>query len=494
MASPSRSDLDNTPSTHLVLSLCRNNLDWHRACGELIDNAFDAGATSVAISIEKRRGVETFSIADNGVGCDDLRSFVRLGDHRGKASTRLGQYGIGAKEAMLWIGQEPPRINVTSVHGGKEHRLTYDFAAVYKSGSWAIDPDSLQTEDATPGECGTIVRVQSPRLRQLPHGAAWDGFVARLGYLYAPAIKRGRQITFARNGEVPQPIARYELPPLEPGFVDAIVDVGGKQARVHVGIVAEGASNPRPGITYTYGFRVIVAAGGYGCGPFDYTRIAGVVDLGAGWLLTKNKDNISQHADELYAAVLAICGDVLRRAEVKGQRVESAAFENAVDRLFNDMVFGQADAKAQRGKGSEHGTKEPTGRGGKHGRAEKTQPGDRFPRVSRGALRVTYNDDQTGRLGEYSPPGMVILNTRHPAIGLCRAQKNELATALAAASLFSAQALTGEQLVFKRIITDAGGPADRFVSMLSEILRGARVDGKALEPPAADRPAAGDAE
>lgn len=485
------------PDTHLVQSLCTNNLDWRRALGELIDNAFDAGASSVSISFGTRKGASTFTITDNGNGCEDPRAFVRFGGHSRKASTRLGRYGIGAKEAVMWIGQEPPRVVVVSTHAGKRRTLAHDWKVVVNTNRWTIDPSSLTVIDAAPGECGTRLTV-TPSQRCVPSGKGWDALLSTLGYLYAPAIKRGKQINVQRDSGPLTPIVGYALPALEPGHIDTVIDVGGRKARVLVGIVPPGVANERPGLTYTYGFRVILEASGYGCGGFDHSRIAGIVDLGDGWVLAKNKDNVSQHREDLFAAVFAACRPILERAEVTGQQLESAEFSRLTDRLFNDWVFGPADAKAVRGKGEEHGTKAPTGRGGKHKRAEREQDGETFARVARGSLRIVYTDGDPDHAGRFSPPSTVMLHRRHPCVAAIQAGRNALAAVILATSLLSSRELTGEQLVLRRVLPEtSGGPQERFEALMSRCLRGVRLDGRNVVASSSARelspPASGDA-
>jgi hypothetical protein len=488
MSEPSPSDFENIPSTHLVRSICAANLNWRSACGELIDNAFDAGASAVALAFSTRRGVGTFTITDNGAGCEDPCAFVRLGGHVGKASTRLGRYGIGAKEAALWIGQDPPRIDVTSTHAGKRRFLSYDWLRVIKTNRWAIDPSALIVSDARPGlDVGTVVSITSPNLRRVPHGKDWDNFIASLGYLYAPAIKRGKQISVSRNGEAPTPVPPYVSPPLEPGHVDQVIEVGGKLARVYAGIVTPGTPNPKCGFTYVYGFRVILEACGHGAGPFNYARVAGIVDLGEGWVLAKNKDNISQHTEDLYTKVQEVCGDLLRRAEVTGLRLESAEFDSAADRLLNEAVFGGTpNTKAERGKGESHGTKIPTCRGGKHTRAEREQDGETYPRLARGSLRIQYQDDEPDRIGHFSEPATVMLNPNHAWVASMRSRKNVEALVATAVPLLASKALTGErQQVMRKILPDHGGPQEKFESMMGRCLGSVRVDGRDIAKAAA---------
>ncbi len=88
------------PKPAMLDSKRNANMGWPIALSELIDNAFDAGATNVSIRFGPGKRV---SVTDNGCGCDSPESMLTLGDHYRRKSTRLGRYGVGAKDAALWL-------------------------------------------------------------------------------------------------------------------------------------------------------------------------------------------------------------------------------------------------------------------------------------------------------------------------------------------------------------------------------------------------------
>lgn len=482
-------EIDLTPSTNMLAAFSETSFTWKSALGELIDNAFDAAATNVEIAYGTRGDAKTFSIRDNGTGFEDLRNIAQFGGRTSRKSTSLGRYGVGAKDAALWIGSVRSVIHVTSVHGGVYRSLRIDWGAILRSGQWTIAPDSMTVRPAEAGEVGTTVRVTAPKsdFRRIPHGQDWDDFVRNIGFLYAPAIKRHRQISITRGG-APKPVEGFLTPPFEPGHVDQKIEVSGKRAHVHVGIVKEGVPNERPGITYTHGFRVIIGESGYGCGNFNYARVAGTVSLDEGWVLTKNKEDLSRHAPELYAAVFECCRELLKRSETTGIQLDSVEFERDVNSAFNDAVFGRpADTRARREHGDGKGTHEPTGTGGKHARADKTQPGATFTGATRGCLKIEYSPDESDRLGRHSPPHTIMLNTRHPLIPQIRAERNVPAIVIAACSLLSSSVLTDEAQQHLPGIQRKKGTSskEQFENVLGRYLRGVRIDGKDVTAPAA---------
>jgi hypothetical protein len=483
----SAKQVDVTPSTSLIASLSAQNLTWREVLGELIDNAFDANANSVDISFESGRLV----ITDDGNGCDDLTSLATLGKHERSATTKLGRYGIGAKDAMLWVGGERSTITVESVHRGIFRSGAISWASMIVNGRWVID-DWNEVRAARPGERGTRI-VISPVKRTVLHGAQWSDLLADVGYLYSPAIKRGRQITVRRTKTAPTSIVRYELPPFEGGHVDTTIDVGGKTARVIVGIVKPGEPNHRNGITYTHGFRVIKAASPNGCGRYNTLRVAGVVDLDEGWPLTKNKDNLSAHADELYAAVETAAELVLRRADVASRQLDTAALESRVNELLSSAVESTAgpDAKAKRGTGDRSGVVTPKNTGRRHTRAALEQPGKTFvgtdgasgaKALARAGFKIQFSDHvgPRGEIGVFqasetrSTPHTVTLYCGHALLGVARETKNEMAILVCATALIAgACSSKGQQSLFRNV-------PDGFEAALGELLRGARLDGKAI--------------
>jgi hypothetical protein len=480
----SEKQVDVTPSTSLIASLSAQNLTWRTVLGELIDNSFDANATSIDIAFEGGRLVVT----DDGNGCDDLTALATLGKHERRSTTKLGRWGIGAKDAMLWVGGEKSEVVITSVHRGMFRSGAISWASMIANGRWIID-NWNEERPANPGERGTRI-VIAPVKRTVLHGAQWTDLLADIGYLYSPAIKRGRQITIRRTKGASAAIARYELPALEGGHVDTTIDVDGKSARVYVGIVKPGEMNDRPGITYTHGFRVIKEASPNGCGRYNTLRIAGVVDLDDSWTLTKNKDGIVSHAEELYAAVEKAAELVLRRADVASRQLDTAALESRVNDLLSSAVesaTGTPDSKAKRGRGDRSGSVTPKNTGKRHTKAAVVQPGSTFidgvgraRSLSRAGFKIQFSDTlgPRGAIGVFYPseaantPHTVMLYCGHPLLFAARETKNEMALLVCATAII-AGACGRQQTLFRNV-------PDGFEAALGTLLQGARLDGKGI--------------
>jgi len=92
--------LDITPNVHLIAAQARTDISYAEGLAEFVDNAFDAGAVNVSIDCG-----EALTVKDDGSGCPDLQVMLTLGGHRRTQTTRLGMYGVGAKNAAQGLGQ-----------------------------------------------------------------------------------------------------------------------------------------------------------------------------------------------------------------------------------------------------------------------------------------------------------------------------------------------------------------------------------------------------
>lgn len=470
------------PESHLLYSVASQNLLWKDALGEWIDNAFDANAATVAIEF----GKDYLTVSDNGSGTADLEAFATLGSSRRHSTTKLGRYGIGSKDGALWAGGVESSLNVTSVHGRQCRMLVIRWMDMAKD-SWRHDP--VLSRPSTPGEVGTVITV-SPIVRNIPHGAEWDDLVTEIGYLYSPAIKRGRQITMRakKKGATPTPVPRWAMPGFEGETIDRTVSVDGKTARVFCGLVQDGAPNPRRGLTYTHGFRVVIPSSQRGCGDFNISRVCGFVDLDDRWTLTKNKNGISKGERELFDEVQAACLPILKRAEAIGMAMESAAFEARASRALNESMAAATEKAKRKSPNNSTGTVRPTQSGIRHKKARDRQPGETMPGPMVGpGLKIVHSSlGEDKGVGEFQSPN-VYLNTDNASVAQAYREQNVLATVMVASSLISADyVMTGadknrgvvkNQLSLRGVLASAND-TKAFSMAMGSILSGVSVDGR----------------
>lgn len=447
------------PKASILDSIVNDNLSISVALSELIDNAIDANATHIAITVgpSDKGHPKHIVIQDNGDGCATLSDLVQLGshvEHKRQGFVSLGRYGIGAKNAMLWLAGTHSRAIIASVHGGMHRNLEHDWHE-YATNAWEIPDGWYEERPALAGETGTTVTI-SPCIRRFPEGKKLETLEHDLGYIYSWAIKNNVQIEIRRAGRGGRfdvrPLKRWEFPEFAGAPIDQEILVGGRGVRVYAGIVKQGVPNPKPGLTYVHSFRVIKPACGLGCGGRDFSGITGFVGLDEKWRLTKNKDGISQHQDELADAVFSVVRPLLDEAAKRGHSLALEQLEEAVSldvRGMIDTVIAPNQKAKRRSPDNEIGAVEPVGSGRKHKRAERTQDGETFAGAKRAKLAsklsVRFQDlGDDERLGAYSD-GLVILNDRHPWIAPLKAGGAMSASRPAIVLLASLLAISGLQ-------------------------------------------------
>lgn len=473
--------MDCTPVGHILESFAyRTGMSWKIALLEWIDNAFGAKAQRVTVEIGKNGKDSYVLVEDDGLGTDAMHAFATLGEHvEHKKKDGISHYGIGSKDAALWVGKEFGRLKVRSVCGGMVRSCVFDWQELGRNNWRADDPDEAP---AKPGDVGTRIEV-SPAVPKLP---SLEDLIEQLGYHYRPALRHGRQIVFKHRslGVEPRIVPPWEPPPLEPGHIDLVIEVGGKKARLYVGVVAEGHSCGHRGITYFRDFRVIREASGKGCGNYNPAHVCGFVELDDKWRLNTNKDGFFGEQD-LFDAVEQAAKPVLERAEQRGMQASSSEFATAIEGMLNSAL-AEANAKARRKPGKSKGTQESTGRGPRHTRAEDEQKGNTFP--SRGGkqpgsagFRISHAALGKGVVGEFTKPNTVILNIENTLIAHALKENNVLAGyVLAAGLLATTEALTGQQLLFRDKLSELDD-ARKFQARMCQLLTATiALDGRPL--------------
>lgn len=349
-------EFDLTPETRMLLAQMSSTLGWKRCLAELIDNAFDAKAASVHITYSNRALV----VEDDGIGCSEVDAFFRQGRHRSRHG--LGRFGVGLKDAALWL-QGTTDVRSMAKDGGV--KCCINWKKFIDGGEWKMVAQRLPASGST----GTRISFSGIHGRTLK-----DAHIDELGYLFYPAIESGRQILFRRGNKRPVPVPAFQFPPLD-NVIEHTSEVAGKPFRVRAGIVQDGHDNPHPGFTIAYKHRVITTTAD-GCGSYGTARFVGVVQLGEQWKLSRNKDELVEDASLLAETLHLICRDVLVAAADKSRLVALAGIEQTIASNLHEALL--AHKKAQRASTREQaGTVESKETGKTHRRSDKVQPGDK---------------------------------------------------------------------------------------------------------------------
>lgn len=418
---PSR--VSYAPHPHFLLSKMRENLPWWKALGELIDNAFDHNATRVAITCSAR----AVEVVDDGTGIKSLVAALSLGNHQPSDATALGMYGVGLKDAWLSVGDS---IEITSIYKGLESSVSLnvkDFAPP----DW--NAPAPTTRDAVTGS-GTIIKLHLRPRKHQPGKEAWS----TLSWIFTPALKQGKQIV-RRVGKKKQPLAPLDLPPVNERIACEF-DVRGKHVSIDIGITAEGYHIEHGPFWIQYGHRIITASS-IGAKNYSTDRLAGVIVLGKGWALTKNKDDLADFADELNEAVEQRIKPLLEKAQTLSEQIELSALNLEIEGALNE-AFSAAKKEARNQTGESPGAQIPTDSGRRRRRAAKVSeaPGSveaSKPTRKRG-IQFGWNRLADGIIGEYdSLAKRVNLNSAHPYAAALRAQGNKPALQILAIAVLS---------------------------------------------------------
>lgn len=416
--------MDITPLPAVIHAMSQQNLKWEDILSELVDNSLDAGASRVDIVLGPGKSV---TIIDDGAGCKDIQAMLRMGDHRSHRTTKLGRYGIGLKDAALFLKGVT---EIESVHRGMLSRVSVDWDAIQSGDRW-IAPDP--TVEATDAPHGT--RIKFTRFsRGLPNSEVQR---ENLGFRFSPAILSGRQLRISYRNNV-KVCPAHRLPEMS-DVVRASFQVEGRGVTVEAGIVRDGVKNKHPGFIFQHAHREIMVSS-LGAGPFSTARIAGIVELDASWALTKNKDDISELRDELGAAIFSQCEPMLRRADRQSQELESSALNSKVSELLTDALRHSAVNRREKRDADNRqqtGTVEPKNTGRRRRNASKVSSAEGAIRRAASTGLILDWHDLDERIGKADlNAGRVSLNSEMPILQSMRRNNQVEAIAFIAFGVF----------------------------------------------------------
>jgi hypothetical protein len=393
---------------------CKGGANWPKMLAELIDNSLDAGANSVTLDFHEP---SRLTVTDDGGGCDDLLRIAIYGRRSDHATTTTGMYGVGAKDAIVWVAR---RATVHSVCGGTRRAMHIDWDKILETNEWLIDSPSAEPTEDRPG---TKI-VLDGFLREPP---PWKDLERSIGATFTSAIHSGVSIAI-RRGPKHDRFERIE-PAATPDLADEvelILDVGkgGRKAVVKMGILQNPSQQTMQGVTIAMrGGRVLRSRTRVGLGSDHTPGLYGYVEIypRANWSIHTNKDGIDQRQEDELAA--AISSDqklaaLIAKAKARGHDIRLDKV-NEVLGLMTDEIVATRKRKARRSATSHPGSGAvpSTGNGVPHTRAAKTQEGQRFSETvrSRGG-KITVHVQQCGEDGPLLDVhgSAVTVNSQHP--------------------------------------------------------------------------------
>src|SRR5262249_13042329 len=199
------------PVPHLIKSIRARNWSLAGALEGLVDNGIGHGRAN---RIEIKIYPGSIVVYDNGIGIDDINRFYRLGDAGAYGDLgQIGQYGVGAKHATIYLGD---KIAVETVHKGRIHTKTVDWAEVELTGLWPLKYNSVGRPS---GAKGTRIKITDvARNFSLPSSekAARD-----FGQIFAPALRAGVTIQLTHGAQ------QIPVEPYTPPDLTDVIEIGG---------------------------------------------------------------------------------------------------------------------------------------------------------------------------------------------------------------------------------------------------------------------------
>jgi hypothetical protein len=417
------------PDPHILASFANANLPWWKALAELVDNSLDAGATRVVIDISNR----VVTVSDDGLGCEDITSVFKLGEHKRRKSSKrsLGRYGIGAKDAWLSCADT---MEVVSHRGNTKTSMRVNYTDWMQS-NWNVPDPIIEPYN---GPSGTVIKLPLRPGKNSPDRKAIDA----LAFAFTPAIRAGIQIVsiVKHKRDVLTPCVM----PMRSDVVQSEFAIDGKSVAIDIGILPDGVSLERGPFWLIYGHRVIEATS-IGVGQYSARRLGGTITIGDGWALAKNKDDLTENQDRLADAIFVRIEHVLKKADQLAETIESAMLRNELQEMLNSAVTdANSVCREKRQTGSSRGTATGTESGRKRRTATLIQDGSGSVvcGISKTGRRSGYILDWTeldpSVIGSFDRPGMrVSLNLNNGIVSLAKTQSNRAALTACAVALIA---------------------------------------------------------
>ena len=401
-----------TPKPHMLKSVRSRNWSLSGAIEELVDNSIGHGhATEITIFVGNNQGI---AVEDDGIGVDDINRIFTYGDASAYDDLhQIGQYGVGATNATVYLGDVT---EVITVRNKIKNRMRVDWAQVERSGEW---PEAYTGRGAYVKEpSGTQVLVT--KLARHYQLASSEKMVRDFGQVFAPALRKGTKITIHHHlaGNYPAGHKNKEsfvVEPFTPVDLTDVIKIKGKVLTASGPLLWKGRaglSESLPerfnGVHIAFGHRVIELTRDAFQGrsaPTLYVEVQ--LDDWTPWKhqLSEHKDRVVRYRDELIESIHEEIKALLDKAEQQAQSlaldVMTAPIEAAITAAMKGagLLHIELDALPipAGGIGEGEGPVNP-GPGDKHevfDLGHEGEPAVKAPRAT--GVRVEWSDALEGR-------------------------------------------------------------------------------------------------
>lgn len=252
MSSPSGERIiTETASLRMAESLMSNYRDAQGAVHDLVDNAVDNRITGIPLRVGIRlskREIVIRNVGGEGLDFDGLAEFLNWG-HSSKTDRDIGQYGVGGKSAMGFLGKS---ITVACSPRGSDVEFRIHDADWKTKGEVTEKQHRVQEGRAFTNEGYFIVTIGETE--RLPNPKL---LIARLGDTYRPLLLDG-SVDMAVNGT--------KVPPLDIKYMESSPDYMPERATLMTGFgdtvdlkvgVLEPGQRVKPGMRIYYRGRLV---------------------------------------------------------------------------------------------------------------------------------------------------------------------------------------------------------------------------------------------
>lgn len=314
--------MDITPHVNLLKSLRSERINYGLLIGEAIDNAFDAGATDVAVCI--RDDEITFTDNGSGITANRISALFSLGEHGPMSTTQLGRFGIGIKNHAVNAGNI---FQIDSISKDGHVRAEVNWHKILKGGHWAIDdPRWLPVEVGAAK--GTTITIAD--LRKAPQ-ITLEKLSANIAQQFYPALSDGKKVRL--NGMEVEALNDPKMTDIVEGHFDLS---DGRSAQLRAGILINQPSKLKR-VHVSYRHRVIMSGSSLGCSNYGgLNKMFARVRLGGPWHLAKYKDDLTD--EEEREELEEVIGDALKPILEKCSSASLEARVNEISNRINDLV------------------------------------------------------------------------------------------------------------------------------------------------------------
>lgn len=343
------------------------------AIAELVDNAVDAGATTITLTFDSAS--DTISIIDDGIGCPEMARFFDLGSTTATGEqVRIGRYGVGGTKAAAALCDTE---HVSSIHSRVRRHASISWTDI-AANNLPIAYDEAKPEKAGT-ERGTIITLIGDRKR-CSQPSKRSHIVEFLRRTYTPAILDGLGILVDSS--------RLSAKPFPELLYERVIcgEVFGKTYRARVGVLADERSAEAdgwsPGFWVACSGRMVSDRPYWDCAEdWGDDPIWAYIELeespGQRWDLDTHKAGFAER-DDLFGDFVPRIHDLLEQAHEKQTDVELRVVEEDGSSLLAAVFNGSSSLDRIREKRNarqgETGTAEPADTGRRREKASKADP------------------------------------------------------------------------------------------------------------------------